>query len=132
MAMSYSACHESKAELKPSSGALELKGEISRFEKELGQLKLINDGHVKEYSEEMGCTTNSKALEIIKHHNELIEALTKKLEYHKLQFIQSDTSNQARNKVEMDELKNDFKELEIDGQQIKTALEPFPPTHVTK
>jgi hypothetical protein len=132
MAMSYSACHDSKAESRPSSGAIELKDEISRFEKELGELKKINDSHVQEYSEEMGCTANSKALEIIKHHNELIETLTKRLEYHKLQFIQADTANQQRNKAEMTELKNDFKELETDGQQIKTGLVAFPPTHVTK
>src|SRR5882672_11000695 len=97
-AITYSACHETIAETKPLSGAPELKAEISRFEKTLNELKLINDGHVKDYSAEMGCTGNSQALEIIKHHNELLESLTKKLEYHKLQLIQADTSNQERNK----------------------------------
>lgn len=132
MAISYSACHETIAETKPTGGASELKNEISRFEKELGELKLINDGHVKEYSAEMGCNGNSQALEIIKHHNDLIDSLTQKLEYHKLQLIQADTTNQDRNKVELEQLKKDFQDLETDAQEIRTGLVNIPPTHVTK
>jgi hypothetical protein len=132
MAITYSACHETIAETTPMSGASELKDEISRFAKALGELKLINDGHVKDYSAEMGCNGNSQALGIINHHNELIEALTKRLEYHKLQLIQADTSNQQRNKAELEELKKDFKDLDADGQEIKTGLVDIPPIHVTK
>jgi hypothetical protein len=131
-AISYTSCHDTVAETKPGGSAAELKQQITRFEQTLTGLKLINDGHVKDYSEEMGCTSNSKALDIIKHHNELIEALNKRLGYHKLQLIQADTTNQERNKVELDELQKDFKTLETDAQEIRTGLVDYPPVHVTK
>ncbi len=132
MTMSYSACHESKAESKPYSGAIELKEEITNFENALKELKSVHDQHVKDYSAEMGCNGNSKALGIISYHNELLEFLNHKLEYHKLQFIQADTSDQERNKKQLAELKKDFELLQADGQEIRTGLDNYPPTHVTK
>jgi len=133
LGLSYSACHESKAEGQSGSGAAELKQEILRFEETLSELKLIHQGHVTTYSGEMGCTGDSKALEIINMHNELIDHAQARLEYHKLQLIQADTTNQERNNAELAELKKDLEQLESDGQQIRTGFDNFTPaTHVTK
>jgi CRISPR/Cas system-associated protein Cas10 (large subunit of type III CRISPR-Cas system) len=130
--MTYSACHESKAESKPESGAIELKEQISRYEDALKDLEAIHLSHIKSYSDEMGCVSDSKALAIINAHNEILAHDKEKLEAYKLQFIQADTSNEERNKKELDELKKDYDQLQIDGQEIRTGLQNIPPLHVTK
>ena len=130
--MSYSACHESEAAAKPASGAIELQNEITRFENELQDLKSVDEKQAKDYSAQMGCNANSKALGIINYHNELLAFLNQKLEAHKLEFIQGDTADQQRNKMQTEQLKKDFEILNTDGQEIKTGLNDFVPTQVTK
>jgi hypothetical protein len=134
MGITYSACHESKAKDQSSpSGATELRQEVTRFEQDLTDLKTIHDQHIKAYSDEMGTMRDSKALEVINKHKALLEHHTSRLDYHKLQLVQADTTNAGRNKAELEELKKDMQQLTNDAQVIRTGLDDFsPPTHVTK
>ena len=136
LAMTYSACHESIAESNPvsadsSNGQAELKKEISRFESSLKELQLIHDGHIKSYSDEMGCVRDSKALEIIKHHNELLATHKDELASFKLRIIMGG-SDAEKNKADLQELKKDFDQLQIDGVEIRTGLENIAPLNITK
>ena len=128
----YSACNESKAGQKPTSTSSALAEQVARFEKELTGLKNIHLGHIKEYSDEMGCLRDSKALEIINHHNELLEKNSARLQYHKMQLIQSDTTNAERNNKQLEELKADMQQLENDAEVIKTGFDNFQPAHITR
>ena len=132
LGVTYSACNDSKADTGNETPAGELRQEVNRFGQQLEELRTLHEGHIKAYSEEMGCVSNSKALEIINHHNELLDHLTQRLEYHKLQLIQADTSNTGRNKAQLEELKKDENELAKDGDEIRNGLDQFVPTHATK
>lgn len=132
LGVTYTACNDSKADTGNESPASELRQEVNHFGQEVEELRTLHEGHIKSYGEEMGCMSNSKALEVINHHNELLEHLTKRLEYHKLQLIQADTSNAVRNRAQLEELKKDEVELSKDGDEIRNGLDQFVPTHATK
>ncbi|HET6991671.1 MAG TPA: hypothetical protein VFJ43_10125 [Bacteroidia bacterium] len=132
MAFGYSACHESIAQVKSESGITLLKEQVRKFEQTLSDLKTIHADHVKQYSTEMGCTRDSKALEIINHHNELLDRHLQRLKYHKMKLAQADTSNADRNNEQLLELKKDFEQLTIDGNEIRTGFDNIEPSHVTK
>ena len=131
-ALFYSACHESKAGQKPNSSSSALAERVSEFEKELTELKGIHQEHIKKYSDEMGCLRDSKALEIVNHHNELLEKNAARLKYHRMQLIQSDTTNAERNNKQLEELKADMQQLENDAEVIKTGFDNFQPAHITR
>jgi hypothetical protein len=132
VALFYSACNESKADQKSTGTSSGLVEQVSLFEKELADLKVINENHIKTYSDEMGCLKDSKALEIINHHNELLDKNSDRLKYHKMQLIQADTTNATRNAEQLAVLKKDLLQLEADAAQIKTGFDNFVPTHITK
>ena len=132
LALCYSACNDSVAEEKSKGSASQLKEEVKKFELTLNELKTIHANHVKMYSDEMGCTKDSKALEIINHHNELLNKYEKRLLYHKMQLTQSDTSNTERNNTQMLELKKDLSELNTDATEIRTGFDNMEPSHITK
>jgi hypothetical protein len=131
-AIFHSACNESKADQKPTGVSTELVEQVSLFEKELSDIKVIHENHVKTYSDEMGCLKDSKALEIINRHNELLDRNSERLKYHKMQLIQADTTNAARNTTQLIQLKKDLLQLNADAVQIKTGFDNFSPAHITK
>jgi hypothetical protein len=130
--ISYSACHDSKADAPAGGPTQELRKEISQFEQELTDLRKVHEDQIKQYSNEMGCIGESKTLEIINAHNALLDHFKQRLEYHKLQMIQADTTNSERNKHQLEELKKDEQELTNNSEEIRNGLEAFTPTHVTK
>lgn len=131
-ALCYSACHESKADQKVQTESVGLSDEISRFEKELTELKTIHTNHIKHYSDDMGCLRDSKALEIINRHNAILDRHSQRLQYHKMKLLQSDTGNvKLKNKAFAD-LKHDFLVLQSDAQEIRSGFDNFKPAHITK
>jgi hypothetical protein len=128
----YSACNESKAGQKPSGSSSLLVEKVNQFENELTELKSIQQGHIKKYSDEMGCLRDSKALEIVNHHNDLLEKNAARLKYHRMQLIQADTTNAERNNKQLEELNKDLQQLENDAQVIKTGFDNFQPAHITR
>jgi len=101
--ISYSLTHNNEAVAKTPSGSSVLVQEVARFEKDLAELNLVHENHIRSYSDEMGCVKDSKALEIVSHHKSLLEHNKQRLEYHKLQLVQADTSNAERNQGELAE-----------------------------
>lgn len=132
LGISYTACHDSRAGAPESGPAQELRQEISHFEQDITELRKVHDEHIKAYANEMGCVGESKTLEIINHHNALLDHLKNRLEYHKLQIIQSDTTNTERNRIQLEDLKKDEQELAKDAEVIRTGFDEFVPTHATK
>jgi hypothetical protein len=132
-ALGYSACHESKADQKNTTGvSSELTKEVSLFEQQLAAMKVIHDNHVKTYSDEMGCVKDSKALEIVNRHRALIEKNSERRNYHRMQLIHADTTNIARNDKQLQELKKDLTQLQKDAEEIKTGFDNFTPSQFTK
>ncbi|CAN5909146.1 hypothetical protein BH11BAC7_BH11BAC7_29630 [soil metagenome] len=127
-----SSCNESKADQKSTGSSALLAQQVSLFEKQLAELKLIHANHVKIYSDEMGCVKDSKALEIVNHHKDLLEKNSERQAYHKMQLIQADTTNAERNEAQLAELKADLLQLQADANEIKTGFDNFSPAHITK
>jgi hypothetical protein len=132
LAFCYSACNESVAEQKPESASAQLKEQVGKFEQALTELKALHADHVKKYSSEMGCTRDSKALDLINRHNELLNKHSARLQYHKMQLAQADTTNAQRNNNQLLELKKDLEQLSVDGNEIRTGFDDIEPAHITK
>ena len=132
LGISYSACNDSKADSGSKTPAAELRQEINRFELKFEELSDLHEKQVGSYASDMGCAGNSNALEIINTHQAILDHLSQRLQYHKLQLIQSDTTNTARNKTQLIELKKDIQALDSSSVELRTGLDDFVPTHVTK
>ncbi|HTL81781.1 MAG TPA: hypothetical protein VL651_08765 [Bacteroidia bacterium] len=132
MAITYSACNETKANSTKDDQSAQLRAQIDQFEMNLTELKKVNDENVKSYSNEMGCNGESTMLDKIKQNTDLLTHYTQRLDYHKLQLVQADTLNSERNKQQLAELKKDMDDLEKDAKTIKEGFTTESPTHVTK
>jgi len=130
--ISYSACQESKADTKSAGTASKIRQEIVQFEQMYNELKKVQETNVSAYSEEMGVTSNSTALEQISKQNEIMENLRLRLEYHRLQLIQADTTNETRNELQLKEISEDIVKLKADGEIIRTGFGGNVNTRVTK
>lgn len=131
-AIFYSSCNESKADQKSTSRSAMLTEQVALFEKQLAEMKMIHDNHVKTYGDEMGCVKDSKALEIVNHHKTLLNKNSDRQNYHKMRLIQGDTTNAALNDAQLAELKADLIQLQADANEIKTGFDNFSPAHITK
>ncbi len=130
--ISYSACQESKADSKATGSAVQIREDIARFDQLLTELKKIQQANVTAYGQEMGVTSNSNGLELISKQNEILATYHEKLESHRLQLIQADTTNQTRNELQITELENDITALQTDGDIIRHGLNEEVNTKVTK
>jgi hypothetical protein len=130
--ISYSACQESKADSKATGSAAQIREEIGRFDMMLKELNKIQQENVAAYSQDMGVTSNSNGLEIISRQNEILETYHAKLESHRLQLIQADTTNQTRNEMQLTELEADMSQLQKDGDFIRNGVSETVNTKVTK
>lgn len=131
-AIFYSSCNESKADQKSTSRSAMLTEQVALFEKQLAEMKMIHDNHVKTYSDEMGCVKDSKVLEIVNRHKALLNMNVERKNYHRMQLIHADTTNPTRNIAQLAELKADITQLQIDAKEIKTGFDNFTPVHITK
>lgn len=130
--ISYSACQESKADNKATGSAAKIREEIVRFDQLLKELNKVQQENVAAYGQDMGVTSNSSALELINKQNEILATYHSKLESHRLQLIQADTTNQTRNELQLTELANDIEALKTDGEIIRGGLTETVNTKVTK
>lgn len=130
--ISYSACQESKADNKATGSAVKIREEIARFDQLLKELNKIQQDNVTAYGQQMGVTSNSTGLELIGQQNEVLATYHAKLESHRLQFIQADTTNQTRNEMQLTELEKDITTLQTDGEIIRHGLSETVNTKVTK
>jgi hypothetical protein len=129
----YSACHDSKADTVSSNNVYHLKQEMVKFEEKFKSLKAIHENQLNGYVAEMGCNTNSQGLEIINKRQAMLDHFNQRLQYHKLQMIQADTTNAERNDKQLKELQSDIQELTGNEAEIRKGMEQTPiPMHVTK
>jgi hypothetical protein len=130
--ISYSACQESKADSKATGSAVQIREDIARFDQLLKELNKIQQANVATYSQDMGVSSNSTGLEVISKQNEVLAKYHEKLESHRLQLIQADTTNQTRNEMQLTELEKDINSLQTDGDIIRNGLNEPINTKVTK
>lgn len=131
--ISYSGCQESKADTKETSKAAKIREEITRFDNMLKELNRIQQENVNAYSAEMGVSSNSNGLETITKQNEVLEKYRSRLDYHRLQLIQADTTNETRNEMQLKEIEADITQMQVDGDVIRKGLTEEPTnTKVTK
>lgn len=131
--ISYSACQESKADTKSTGSAAKIREEITRFDQLLKELNKVQKDNVNAYSQEMGVSSNSNGLETISRQNEVLEKYRSRLEYHRLQLIQADTTNITRNELQLKEISDDITNLKTEGDVIRHGLLDEPVnTNVTK
>jgi hypothetical protein len=65
--------------------------------------------------------------------NEVLEKYRSRLEYHRMQLIQADTTNETRNELQLKEISADITSMESDGSVIRKGLADEPVnTKVTK
>jgi len=130
--ISYSACQESKADSKATGSAVQIREDITRFDQLLQELNKIQQENINAYGQDMGVSSNSHGLELISKQNEVLATYHAKLESHRLQLIQADTTNQTRNEMQLTELEKDITALQTDGEIIRQGLEEPVNTKVTK
>lgn len=130
--ISYSACQESKADNKATGSAVQIREEIARFDQLLKELNKIQQENIAAYGQNMGVTSNSTGLELISQQNEVLTSYHAKLESHRLQLIQADTTNQTRNEMQLTQLEKDIATLQTDGEIIRHGLNESVNTKVTK
>ena len=132
LGIGYSACQESKADSVPAGTVAAIRSEITKLDLLYKEVKVTHEKNVIAYGQEMGVTSNSNTLEKINSQRELIEKYRLRLEYHKLQLIQSDTSNQTRNDNQLKELNSDLTALTADAETIKAGFSESINTKATK
>lgn len=131
--ISYSACQESKADTKSTGSAAKIREEITRFDQMLKELSKVQQENIAAYSQEMGVTSNSNGLETVSKQNEVLEKFRSRLEYHRLQLIQADTTNETRNEMQLKEISDDITTMEAEGDVIRHGMGEEPVnTKVTK
>ncbi|GAB4132629.1 MAG: hypothetical protein Fur0041_04160 [Bacteroidia bacterium] len=127
----YSGCQDSKAENKNGETG-SIRSELRAYENKLNDVIKIHDSHVASYSNQMGATSESKALFLISEHRNKIEHHQSRIAYHKLQLVQADTSNAKRNAEQLNELKEDINQLNKDAESIRTGFDNAIPAHFSK
>lgn len=132
LGIGYSACQESKADNLPTGEVALIRAEINKMDLLYQEVKSAHEKNVLAYGQEMGVTSNSNTLEKINTQRELIEKYRLRLEYHKLQLIQSDTSNHTRNENQLKELNSDLTALNQDAESIKVGFNESLNTKATK
>ncbi len=132
LGIGYSACQESKADNGPTGTIAAIRAEITKLDLLYQEVKAIHEKNVVAYGQEMGVTSNSNTLVKINAQRDLIEQYRLRLEYHKLQLLQSDTTNQTRNENQLKELTKDFNDLSKDAETVRAGFGEEVNTKVTK
>lgn len=132
LGIGYSACQESKADNLSSGTVAEIRSNINKLDLLYQDVKSTYEKNVIAYGQEMGVTSNSNTLEKINGQRDIIEKYRLRLEYHKLQLVQSDTSNQTRNENQLKELNTDLAAFNKDAETIKAGFSESLNTKATK
>lgn len=127
----YSGCHESRAKNEAGT-AVELRKAIQLYEQQILEAETIHLAHVEQYGKEMGVTTGSDVMpkitaqqELLKKHKEIVEA-------HKMELLQTDTTNAVKNKELIKAIDANYQVLLKDLPVIKESLTGEYKTNVPK
>jgi hypothetical protein len=118
MAICYSACHESKADETNKSGVSSVSQDFHRYEEKIKEMALVHEEQVKNYTNDVGMTTNSKALEMIQQHKQMLEKHQSRLDYHRLQMLHSDTADTNKTSKMLSELGADLQLIAKDMKKM--------------
>ncbi len=127
----YSGCHESRAKNEAGT-AVELRKAIQLYEQQILEAETVHLANVEQYGKEMGVTTGSDVMpkitaqqELLKKHKEIVEA-------HKLELLQTDTTNADKNKELIKAIDANYQVLLNDLPVIEESLTGEYKTNVPK
>jgi thiazole synthase ThiGH ThiG subunit len=123
MSISYSACHESKADGANDSATALVNGDFRKYELKIDELIKLHESQVKLLTNDVGMTSNSEALEMIQKHKSVIEKHQSRLDYHRLQLLHGDTADTAKANKMLNELKSDLELIAKDMEAVKADAE---------
>jgi hypothetical protein len=123
LSISYSACHESKADGAKDSVSALVNSDFNKYEMKITELVKIHEEQVKLLTNEVGMTSNSEALDMIQKHKSLIEKHQSRLDYHRLQLLHGDTADTAKANTILNELKTDLELIAKDMDAVKADAE---------
>ncbi|MGL5891935.1 MAG: hypothetical protein ACRC3B_18725 [Bacteroidia bacterium] len=118
MAISYSACHESKADKVNDSPVSVVNKDIQRYEEKIKEMTVVHEEQVKNYTNEVGMTSNSTALEMIQEHKMMLEKHQGRLDYHRLQLLHGDTTDSVKTNKMLSELNTDLEAIAKDIEKM--------------
>lgn len=111
MAISYSACHESKADAANDTLTAFVNKDFHRYEEKINEMTRLHEEQVKNYTDDVGMTSNSEALALIQSHKVLLEKHQSRLDYHRLQLLHGDTTDVVKTTKMQNELKVDLETI---------------------
>lgn len=127
----YSGCHESRAKNEAGT-VVELRKAIQLYEQQILEAETVHLANVEQYGKEMGVTTGSDVMpkitaqqELLKKHKEIVEA-------HKLELLQTDTTNADKNKELIKAIDANYQVLLNDLPVIEESLTGEYKTNVPK
>lgn len=123
LSISYSACHESKADGANNSTPAQVNSDFHKYEVKIDELIKIHEAQVKLLTNEVGMTSNSEALEMIQKHKSVIEKHQSRLDYHRLQLLHGDTADTVKANKILIELKADLELITKDMEAVKADAE---------
>ncbi|MCA6363198.1 MAG: hypothetical protein IM638_09175 [Bacteroidetes bacterium] len=121
--ISYSACHESKADGANETVSAQVRGDFQKYEIKIDELVKIHEEQVKLFTNDVGMTSNSEALDLIQKHKSLIEKHQNRLDYHRLQLLHGDTADTAKANIILNELKTDLELIAKDMDAVRADAE---------
>ncbi|MCU0432250.1 MAG: hypothetical protein MUC87_02205 [Bacteroidia bacterium] len=122
-AISYSACHESKADSLTENAQAKVTSDFGKYEMKINELIKLHEEQVKLFTNEVGMTSNSEALDMIQTHKSMIEKHQSRLDYHRLQLLHGDTADTTKSNKILNELKADLELVAKDMETMKTDAE---------
>jgi hypothetical protein len=120
-AVCYSACHESKADSVKQSTATLAKQDLRTYEAQIQAFGTLHEQEVKLYTEQVGMTSDSKALAVIQAHKTMLDKHNSRLEYHRLKFLHGDTLDGSKTQTLHTALLADLEQIRSDLDSMKNT-----------
>ncbi|MGL4596517.1 MAG: hypothetical protein ACRCYO_03255 [Bacteroidia bacterium] len=130
--ISYSACHESKANSPQVAGVQELHSELKSYQQAVEALQLTHTEWVEKYAKDMGCNSQSVQLEAVKQSDSLIQSYQEQLKYHQLELLQADTTDTIRNSRQLIQLRVELSKINEDLEALKKVNQAYNSKNITK
>jgi hypothetical protein len=130
--ISYSACHESKANGPEISGVKELHSELKAYEQAVEAIELTHRDWVNKYAKDMGCNSQSVQLAVVKENDSLIQSYQDRLKYHQLELLHADTTDTIRNSRQLIQLRIELSNINADLEALKKVNQSYSSKNITK
>ncbi len=130
--ISYSACHESKANSLRVAGVQELHTELSSYKQAVESLQATHTEWVEKYAKDMGCNSQSVQLAEVKKNDSLIQSYQERLKFHQLELLHADTTDTIRNSRQLIQLRVELSKIHQDLEELQKVNQAYNSKNVVK